>query len=194
MRISSVSFDSLKWVAGLASAYTIVSFLWSGFGFLSPTTPVHLHEYSLGALAQEVGGHVLFGVAAALVTLNVPLILLAGAESILIDVDHLLPALNSPVEGRLAHSVAFAVVSAVLLSYLARKNGRLNRGVLLVTLAAAAAHLSYDVFAGNGLFPLLSPFTLSDFNFPAWTWVPLEAIALLLCVMLRLNQSSRGRT
>lgn len=159
-------------------------------GFVSPTPPVHLHEYSLPALTQEVVGHVLFGVTAAFVTLNARLILLAGAESILIDADHVLPALNFSVEGRLAHSLSFAIVVALVLAYLAKRGGRMNRAVFLVTVAAVATHLSYDVFAGNGLFPLFAPFTMTSYSPPPWAWLPLESAAVLLCAMVRLLRSA----
>ena len=107
------------------------------------------------------------------VTLDSSLILLAGAESILIDADHLLSALDFAVEGRLAHSASFAIAAALV-----------NKMVFLVTLAAVSTHLGYDVFAGNGLFPLLAPFTTTSYSFPTWTRVPLESMVVLLCAMV----------
>jgi hypothetical protein len=188
VRGSIISWNAIVWASRLAIIYSAIAFLWSFIGFTSPSTPVHLHEYSLPLFAREVGGHVVFGVVAALVTLNPSLIALAGAESILIDSDHILAALNFPVIGRTAHSFSFAFDSALLLSYLARGERRLNRGVFFVTLSAIASHLSYDVFAGNGLFPLLTPFTFTSYNFPYWWWPGFELSAVLLsllCVLPR---------
>ncbi len=176
---------SLLWVSSVAAAYTALAFLWSGIGLLSPTTPIHFHEYSFPALLTEIGGHFLFGLAAGLITLDSALILLCGAESILIDADHLLTVLNFPVETRLAHSVAFAILAALALSYSTRGGARLNRKVLFVTISAAAAHLSYDVFAGNGLVPILAPFNLSLFTLPFWTWPLLEFLAVATNVLPR---------
>lgn len=188
-------FDALRspilWVVALSSVYTLIAFGWSAMGFLSPTSLVHLHEYSATGLTQEVGGHIIFGVVAALLTLDPALVLLCGAESILIDSDHLLAFLNFPVEPRLAHSISFALVAPLVLSRLTRGGRRLNRGVFLVSLSAIAAHLSYDVLAGNGMFPLLAPFSIAFTTLPYWTWIPLEVVAVLLCAVvgLRLGKS-----
>jgi hypothetical protein len=156
-----------------------MSFAWSTIGFAHPVPPVHYHEYALSGLLTEVSGHILFGLAAVLVTRDIGLAMLAGGESILIDVDHLLPALGYPVEGRLAHSVFFALVAAGVLAYVSRRGGRPNRGVFAVTLSAFGAHLSYDVFAGNGVFFLAAPLSFSSFNLPLWTWLPLEVAAFI---------------
>ena len=45
--------------------YLLAALLWSLFGLLSPTTPLHYKEYSLPVLAIEVGGHISFGFLAA---------------------------------------------------------------------------------------------------------------------------------
>ncbi len=171
------------WAFGLASIYAIAAFSWSFLGFASPTPPVHFHEYALGALATEVGGHIVFGVVAALPTLDPDLILLAGGESVLIDMDHLLAAQGYPVGGRLAHSVFFALVAALLLAYLARKSGRPARGAFFVTLSSVAAHVSYDVFAGNGSFAILSPVSLASYAFPEWTWPLLLGLGFVMNVL-----------
>ena len=178
------------WAAGLAFVYAALSFLWSGLGFLSPVPPVHFHEYAFPALVTEVGGHVLFGVLAALPTLDPGLVLLAGGESVLIDSDHLLAALGYPVEGRLAHSVFFALFAAAVLGYLAAKSGRRRRGVSFVTLSSVAAHLSYDVFAGNGFFYIVAPLSFASFLFPPWTWLPLLAVGLGLSFVARARKAT----
>lgn len=178
------------WAAGLAAVYAAMSFLWSVLGFASPVPPVHLHEYAFPALVTEVGGHILFGVVAAAPTMDAGLVLLAAGESVLIDSDHLLAALGYPVEGRLAHSVFFALFAAGVLAYLAMKSGRRPRGVFLVTLSSVAAHFSYDVFAGNGVFYLFSPASFAAYDFPYWTWLPLVAVAVLLNALPRV--AARG--
>ncbi len=189
-RLSSQTF---LWVAGLAFFYASMSFLWSALGFLSPVPPVHFHEYAFPALVTEVGGHVLFGVLAALPTMDAGLVLLAGGESILIDSDHLLLALGYPVAGRLAHSVFFAAFAASVLAYLAMRSGRPWRGVFFVTLSSVAAHLSYDVFAGNGFFYILAPMSFASFEFPLWTWLPLLALGFALAYFGRPGRRSSGR-
>lgn len=173
------------WAVSLSSTYAVTSFLWSTLGFASPVPPVHFHEYAFPALAREVGGHILFGTIAALPTMDYGLILLAGGESILIDSDHLLAALGYPVEGRLAHSLFFALAAAGILAYLSMKSGGSPRGVFFVTLSSVAAHLGYDVFAGGGLFYILSPLSFTSYDFPFWTWIPLIILGELLSVAAR---------
>ena len=181
------------WAVGLSTIYAGSSFLWSTLGFASPIPPVHFHEYAFPALAKEVGGHVLFGVVAALPTMDYGLILLAGGESILIDSDHLLAALGYPVEGRLAHSVFFALAAAGVLAYVAMKSGSPPRGAFFVTLSSVAAHLSYDVFAGGGLFYILSPLSFSAYDFPFWTWLPLVVLGGVLALGARGVRRFGGR-
>lgn len=178
-----LSTSTLLWAVGLSATYGAASFLWSAIGFASPITPVHFHEYSLPALAREVGGHLLFGVVAAAPTLDAGLILLAGGESVLIDSDHLLAALGYPIGGRMAHSVFFALAVACLLAYLSGRSGRGARGVFFVTLAAVAAHIGYDVLAGNGTFYFLSPFSLDAYVFPGWAWAPLLLAGVALSLV-----------
>ncbi|MDE1858198.1 MAG: hypothetical protein KGI26_03915 [Thaumarchaeota archaeon] len=186
-----VSSETFLWAVGLASIYAVLSFLWSALGFLSPVPPIHLHEYAFPALVTEVGGHVLFGLLAALPTMDMGLVLLAGGESVLIDSDHLLAALGYPVEGRLAHSAFFALFAALALAYLARRSGRRGRGVFFVTLSSVAAHLSYDVFAGNGFFYIAAPLSFASYEFPLWTWLPLLLIGVALGSLGRLRARRR---
>jgi len=153
---------------------------------------VHLREYSITGFIREVGGHILFGVVAALPTLDPGLVLLCGAESILIDSDHLLTFLDFPVEVRLAHSITFALVAPLALSYLVRGDRRLNPWVFLVTLSAFAAHLAFDVYAGNGLVPLLTPFSVAYASLPYWAWFPLEIGAVLLSALAWYLRRSGG--
>jgi hypothetical protein len=183
---------ALRWALLLSLAYGALSFAWSALGLLTPTEPAHLHEYPLRGLLVEIGGHVLFGLAAALPTLDIGLILLCGGEAIVIDADHLMGALNLPVQTRLSHSIGFAIVGPLVMGWVARKNRGFNRTVMLVTFASVMAHISYDVFAGNGSVPFLDPASIGFLTFPYWTWVPFEAAALAICAYVRYS-SVRGR-
>jgi len=120
--ITRISPGTFLWASGLAFVYAALAFVWSAFGFLTPTTPVHFHEYAFPAVVTEVGGHVLFGAVAALPSLDIGLVMLASGESLLIDWDHLLAALGYSVEGRLAHSIFFALAAAALLAYLSMRS------------------------------------------------------------------------
>jgi hypothetical protein len=167
----------------MGSVYGVISIVWSLAGFLEPVPPVHFHEYSLASFTTEVGGHLLWGFVAALPSLDPTLILLVMGESILIDLDHVLPVLNLPVEPRLAHSISFALLAALLLAYLGRRGAKLDRGILFATLGSVAGHFSYDIYAGYALFPVLAPLTTAYFSFPFYAWYPFEASALVLCLL-----------
>ncbi len=160
--------------------YLLAALLWSLFGLLSPTTPLHYREYSLTLLAIEVMGHLAFGFLAGVFTFDPALALVCTGESLLIDADHFASALNFPVLPRLAHSVFFALVTGLIISYALRRGKRPDFRFLLVTVSAVLSHLSYDVLAGSGQFPILSPFYLGSFSFPYLSWTLLQVGACLV--------------
>ena len=123
-------------------------------------------------------------------TFDPVLVLVCTGESLLIDADHLPSALNFPVLPRLAHSVFFALFTGVLICYALRREKRPDFRLLLVTIGGVFSHLSYDVLAGNGQFPILSPFYLASFSFPYFSWILFEVGACLanLGVAMRLRQ------
>ncbi|HEV2139039.1 MAG TPA: metal-dependent hydrolase [Nitrososphaerales archaeon] len=176
MEGSNLRQKRLFQVAALSVFYSSISFLWSTIGFASPTPAIHYHEYALSSLATEILGHALFGVAAGVGTGRVDLALLCGADAVLIDSDHLLASLNFPVLGRLSHSLPFTlVISLVLLAVPQRFVPR--RTLVLVTTSSILSHLSYDVLAGNGQFPLLAPISFQSIGFPDFSWPVLELAA-----------------
>jgi hypothetical protein len=166
-------------LAGLALLYCILSIAWSLTGFVSPSPPVHYHEYSLTSLAMEILGHLLFGVVAGLATRQVRSAALCGIEAVLIDSDHVLSALNLPVMARLSHSIPFAVIITVV--FLLFPQRLIHRKTLaMVTVASILTHMSYDIYAGNGQFPLMAPFSFQFYNFPYYYWPIFELGAILL--------------
>jgi LexA-binding, inner membrane-associated putative hydrolase len=184
---------SLRWLVTLGGTYGIAALAWSLFGLLTPAAPAHFHEYSLSAFLVEVGGHMAWGLAAGLFTMDPALILLVTGESVLIDVDHIFSALNLPVEPRLSHSIFFAVFVALLLAYVGRRSTGLSRGIFWATLGAVAGHFSYDVFAGYAFFPVLSPLSNAYIEFPFYSWVAFEALAMALCLLSWFPLRSIGR-
>jgi hypothetical protein len=170
--------DDLVWVMGASAVYALLSFGWSLFGFLATPAPSAVYEYTNASFAVEVGGHILFGLVAGAFTRSLRLTLLFGVEAIAIDVDHIVSTAGFQVVSRLAHSVFFLLAAAALLGFATGGGRRFNLPVFLVTAGAVLAHLSYDAFAGDGVFPLLSPFGFGFFAFPSVSWVPFEALAV----------------
>lgn len=171
-----------------SALFALISFVWSLSGFLSPTTS-SFGEYTSSEIFQEVGGHVLFGLLVGALTFNLSLALVCGASSILIDLDHTLSALGFQVLSRSAHSAIFAIVAGLVIACMTRPSK--NRPILFVTIVGGVlSHLSYDIFAGYGAFPILAPFSYSLYSFPAWTWLGLElsAMALVLATTFKVRR------
>jgi hypothetical protein len=60
-----------------------------------------------------------------------------------------------------------------------------------VTVSSILTHLSYDVFAGNGQFPLLAPLSFQLFLVPWAFWPSLESMAVVSAVIGNLDFGSR---
>lgn len=184
-----------------ASFFTALSFLYSFVGFLHPEIGSHYHEYALGKLAVEIGGHFAFGFVAALPLMDVGFAFLTGSLAVLIDIDHLLSALNFDVSGRPDHSILY-VLLVVLFLYISRRLGFSNSStakLLFVAPVTLLSHLSFDMFASSGTsFQLLIPFSFQQYYFPYSDWSIFEIAGLLvsvcgLFVSLRLSASVRRK-
>ena len=178
-----------------ASVYVALAFAFSFVGFVAQQPTVHFHEYSFPEAIEELGGHFLFGAVAVAPFLSFWKSLVGGAFAIGIDADHVLGALNLNVSSRPDHSIFFAIFAAAAIWAVVRldKSGAIGAPAEVAVLVpiTVLSHLSYDIFAafqvfkGVGFsFPILSPFSFSLFAFPYWTWIPLEASALISSVVL----------
>ncbi len=187
----SPPWRDVKWVLRLSAAFAATSLAWSFLGLLSPTSGGRVQEYPFPGIIPEVGGHLLFGLVAGLATHSFDLIALCTALSLLIDFDHLAPALGLPIGFRLAHSIFFALTSAALLTLLFRRGGRRDFRIFGVVVSAISAHLSYDIVAGYGVFPLFFPISSVSSPLPGYAWIPIElaAITVNLGVFLWLRKT-----
>ena len=168
----------------IAFFYTALSLLYSFVGLLHYQPGSHFHEYVLTRFAIEVGGHFLFGFVAALPLMEFGIAMLTGSLAVLIDIDHLLSALNFDVTGRPDHSILYMILSALFVLYLARRL-HLAQGfttkLAFVAPISLFAHFSYDVFASSGtVFQPLIPFSFQAYYFPYYSWAIFEAAALIL--------------
>ncbi len=168
-------------------AFCAISFAYSFVGFLSPQPPNPLYQYGRSFLDTlvEVGGHFLFGIAAALPLIQWELVLAGGMFAVLIDADHILSELGLPVGGygRPDHSFLYVLLSAVLFYFIGKKAGLGGHQVALVVIVAVLSHLSYDIFNSSGVgasFPILIPLHFGLIPFPYWSWPVFEITALLL--------------
>jgi hypothetical protein len=189
MKFGFLIFESRKkfvLILTIALFYTGLSLFYSLIGFLYYQPGSHYHEYQLGKLAIEIGGHYLFGFLAALPLLDLDLALLTGALAILIDVDHVLSALGFNISGRPDHSILFLIVSTAFITYISVRMGvpqKLFTKLAFVGAIALFAHLSYDVFAQSGTtFQLFIPFSYQEVAISDYSWIVFEAVAILVAL------------
>ncbi len=144
-----------------------------------------------------------------------------------LDADHLFNAAGFDVQGRMSHSISFAILASVSIGIMAREiyrkiplrdittmrsvlrssnkiekevpaigNSRHNSLLpsgrkrifsqfLIIALAAYMSHIAYDVFVDTHTnFPLLAPFSFSDFFIPQIYAIPIEGAAILLVYLV----------
>jgi hypothetical protein len=70
---------------------------------------------------QEIGGHFLFGFIVSIPLKNVKISILTGLMALTIDSDHLLNATGFDIQGRMDHSISFAILSSILMSIITAK-------------------------------------------------------------------------
>ncbi len=68
-----------------------------------------------GLTVQEIGGHFVFGYVVALPSRNLKIGVIAGLMALTMDFDHILNATGFNLEGRLDHSIPFAILSSILM-------------------------------------------------------------------------------
>lgn len=174
----------------LALLFGAVSLSWSLLGLLFPSLGPYSGHFT-PALLAEVGGHFLFGLVAGAATGRRLPALLAGLEAVLIDSDHIVAAAGFPIDARLSHSLPFMLLSSLLVAWAGSKAFGLGRyGLVAVTLAASLTHLSFDIVAGDGSFPLFFPLSAGFYGLPYLAWPVLEAGAVCLCLAARRSWAS----
>jgi hypothetical protein len=104
--------SQLLTVTSVPLAFGALAFLYSFFGLIQHVTNTYNFQFQP---FQEIGGHFLFGYAAALLSRNVKIGVMTGLMALTIDFDHLLSAVGLDIETRLAHSIPFAIMSCILI-------------------------------------------------------------------------------
>ena len=197
--------DGIRKVSILSACYLVFALGYSLIGFLQPIPAAHIHEYSPTRAILELGGHVLFGLIAALPLMDFDLILLSGAIAVLIDVDHIWTAFSFNVSNRPDHSIVYVLLASLAIFYAGTRLGYSKKRIVKlswVPLIAFLSHLSYDVFAAFALyqgrgssFPLFIPFNFGSISFGFYDFLPLElaAVSVSLIILLIANGSRQFR-
>lgn len=127
---------------------------------------------------NEIAGHFLWGLVAAVVTMRLKYILLGGAFAVLIDSDHIINALQIEGISRMSHSIAFAMIAVIVMMLVFGK-----RDYILGAVAGASvlSHISYDLFVDDySGFPLFTPFYNMSQHFATTSWVFFEIGAIMM--------------
>src|SRR5215467_5685222 len=94
-----------------------LAFLYSFFGLVEHVANTYNFQFQPFQVpsVQEIGGHFLFGYAAALPSRSIKIAVMTGLMALTIDFDHLLSAVGLGNVTRLAHSIPFAIMSCILM-------------------------------------------------------------------------------
>jgi hypothetical protein len=221
-----------------------LGFLYSFVGFLDQTPIISLEPFR-GLTIEEIGGHFLFGFIVGIAFKNLKISILTGLMAVTIDADHLLSASGFDIQGRIDHSIPFAILSSILMGLITSKiyykiskanpiilpqpplqslystsssapvvsnknnsnpknteekrksKNSVNRPFveegnifslslfLFITLAAFLSHIAYDVIVDdNAMFPLLAPFSYSQFVIPRIYGLPIEAAGFIFLFLI----------
>jgi hypothetical protein len=158
--------------------YCAISLGFSFSGILLPDKTHLVNPLSAGAFnAYEIAGHILWGLAAAVVTMRLKYILLGGAFAVLIDSDHIVGVLQIEEISRMSHSIVFATISIIVIMLVFGK-----KDYILGAVAGASvfSHMSYDLFVEPTGFPLFTPFYNITQHFASSDWIHFEMIAIVI--------------
>jgi hypothetical protein len=81
----------------------------------------------------------------------------------------------------MSHSIAFSIISTVVLMLVFRKNNY-RLGAIVAT--STLTHISYDVFDGEFGFPVLTPLANKIIQFPKTDWLVFEIVAVAIIVVV----------
>jgi hypothetical protein len=131
-----------------------------------------------GVSFEHVIGHIMWGLAAGIVSFSFKYVILSGLFPIILDLDHLLQFFGIEMIPRMAHSITFGLIVFVIMIFVFDKKD-LRLGA--VSIAAIFSHMSFDIFlVGTGEFPIFVPFSTQTITFSGIDWVFFEFIGIVI--------------
>ena len=178
--------EQIKFFIKSCVIFSVLSFGFSLTGFLFPDdsyvigSPLTVSNPTL----EHIFGHLAFGIIAGAISLSLRYVFLSGALALLVDADHLLQFLDVEMISRMAHSLPFAIIIAVIMLYVF---GKKDYRLAAISFSAVISHIAFDIwFVGQihpgstGGFPLFSPLTLEIIEFQGLDWLYLEILAVVI--------------
>tara|TARA_B100001765_G_scaffold153773_1_gene99114 strand:- start:457 stop:1041 length:585 start_codon:yes stop_codon:yes gene_type:complete len=153
----------------LVIAFSLIGFILevekspSSFQFVDPIQVLSFLS------VEHLVGHIVWGLMIGFVTLSFRYIILTGFFAILVDADNLLRILGLEESFRMAHSIPFGILAAVVMMLVfGRRDWRLG----VISFGAILAHMSFDIISGrSGSFRIFSPFYIENIYFEEFYWV-----------------------
>ena len=189
--------NQIKFFIKSCIIFSILSCVFSltGLGFVFPNdaqvigNPLIVSNPTL----EHIVGHILFGMIAGAISLSLRYVFLTGAFAILLDADHLLQFFDLEMISRMAHSVPFAIIVAVIMLYLF---GKKDYRLAAISFSAIISHIAFDIWLTGQIypgsssgFPLFSPFTIEIIRFQGLDWLYLEILAIgIVAIISILNR------
>lgn len=175
--------SSILPILKISLLYCILAVTFAPFGVFIPEKIMLVSPVDALSI-NEIGGHFLFGVLVASVTLSLRYILLSGLFAVLIDSDHWVGLFHFNGVARMAHSLLFGVISAlILMAIFGKKDYKLG----IIVFGSLLSHISYDIFVGeHSHFPLFIPFYNHMIGFvkPEWIYFEITAVVVIGIVTL----------
>jgi hypothetical protein len=183
------SSHDARFIIKTALAYCILSMTFSFAGILlAEKGPI---PNPVGSLTvQEVIGHVIWGLVAGAATLSLRYTILTGLFAVIIDSDHIIGLTHLDALLRMSHSIAFGLLSTIVLLVVF---GKKNYLLASAAMSGLLAHLSFDTFADNiGRFPIFTPFYNHQVSFPHVDWIYFELIAVTIMGIVTILQKKKN--
>jgi hypothetical protein len=112
--VRSTSPPQLPIIILISLLFGALGFLYSFLGLLDHNQVIRPLEVFRILTVQEVGGHFVFGFLVGLPSKNLRVALLTGLMALTIDADHFLNLAGFHIQGRIDHSIPFAISSAII--------------------------------------------------------------------------------
>jgi len=159
--------------------YAVLAFSFSMIGLILPNTFLVGNPLEVSGISFEhIFGHIMWGLAAGIVSFSFRYAIISGLFPIILDFDHLIQFFGIEMIPRMAHSIMFGLIAVgVMMVIFNRKDLRLGA----IAIAAVFSHMSFDIFLGGGTeFPIFAPFTSNNITFSESYWIIFEFISITI--------------
>lgn len=170
------SITNISFVLKSTILYGVMAFAFSIIGLFLPDRFIVGNPLEVsGVSIEHILGHVGFGLVVGIVTFSIRYMAVAGLFPLALDADHLIQFLDIEMIPRMAHSVVFGLISAVVFFVVF---GKRDLRLAAIAFSAVLAHMAFDVFlSGTTGFPVFAPFSSDMVVFDGIQWIILEILA-----------------